>query len=142
MVLVAGGFAAAAALVFFTVKGLVRSEITTQLEAAARIFEQSVASRLVPENAARLQRDCVDLGNKTGIRFTVIDRSGKVWCDSTTDPARMADHSDRPEVRDALAGRLGMSIHPRATLGRESLYVAVPLGSPGLPEGVVRVSLP
>jgi two-component system phosphate regulon sensor histidine kinase PhoR len=77
------------------------------------------------------------LGKEGSVRFTVIDRTGLVLADSEQDPAAMENHSLRPEVAAALAGRLGVSQRFSATLRRWMIYVAVPVASTG---GVVRAA--
>jgi two-component system phosphate regulon sensor histidine kinase PhoR len=75
-------------------------------------------------------------------RFTVILPDGRVIGDSEADAARMDSHSDRPEVRDALATGKGVSQRYSASIGRQMLYLAqrVPLDGPV--QAVVRVSVP
>ncbi len=84
---------------------------------------------------------CGELGNRSGTRVTVIRPSGKVLCDSARDPALMDNHSDRPEIREAVRAGKGMSVRYSHTLEKTLMYVAVPIfSSPN--EGVVRVALP
>ncbi len=75
-------------------------------------------------------------------RFTVMLPDGRVIGDSEADAAHMDSHSDRPEVRDALATGKGMSQRYSASVGRQMLYLAqrVPLDGPV--QAVVRVSVP
>jgi two-component system phosphate regulon sensor histidine kinase PhoR len=90
-------------------------------------------------------------------RVTLIDRDGRVLADSDVPTAELAaveNHAQRPEVRDALAGRAATSRRLSATVKRRLLYGAVPLaasaasgpppsGPPpsGPPEGVVRLAV-
>jgi two-component system phosphate regulon sensor histidine kinase PhoR len=77
----------------------------------------------------------------TALRVTVIDAEGVVLADTGEDPARMANHADRPEVAAALEGGTGYATRLSATTGTEQLYVAVPARYEG--SGVVlRVSEP
>jgi two-component system phosphate regulon sensor histidine kinase PhoR len=76
-------------------------------------------------------------------RVTVIDSDGTVRGDSEVpveELARLENHGTRPEVRQALAGRPGTQVRRSATVGRELLYVAVPVGAP--PRMVLRLALP
>ena len=73
------------------------------------------------------------VGETTGVRITIIDPQGVVLADSEEDPAFMENHSDRPEVIMAMAGRVGSSLRWSATLKEEMLYVAIPMK---LTEGV------
>jgi two-component system phosphate regulon sensor histidine kinase PhoR len=96
------------------------------------------------QDAATLQKSTQDMGKAGEVRFTVISRTGTVLADSDADPTALDDHSDRPEVRQALAGHEGRARRDSATLGEEMVYVAVPLppGEEPWAEGAVRAALP
>lgn len=87
---------------------------------------------LLKEDAARcgeqtdLQPLARRMGEVTGVRFTVVDKTGRVLADSLLDPAGMENHADHPEVARALAGTEGRNLRRSASLGIEMLYVAVP----------------
>ncbi len=66
-----------------------------------------------------------DLGKRLGIRLTVVAPDGEVIADSEEDPVHMANHGDRPEIRDALGGIVGVAARYSPTLKTEQLYVAV-----------------
>lgn len=73
-------------------------------------------------------------------RITLIDRQGKVVADSEVSGPRLAElenHSNRPEVREALAQGWGESLRYSTSIQKEMLYVARPY-----PQGVIRVSMP
>jgi two-component system phosphate regulon sensor histidine kinase PhoR len=81
------------------------------------------------------------VGAALGRRVTIVGPDGVVLGDSEFDGAALAglqNHATRPEVAEAMAGRVGGSRRPSPSTGEEELYVAVPV--PGL--GVARVSLP
>lgn len=112
------------------------------LKAAARLVEPELAGALA-QDPAGLVATCRERGEEAGLRLTVVAPSGKVLCDSAEDPARMENHADRPEVREALAGREGSSERFSATLGLPALYVAVPLRlRGGAVAGALRLSVP
>lgn len=74
----------------------------------------------------------------TGNRVTLIDSAGRVVADSDFRPEPLAlieNHAGRPEVRAALAGKVGRDVRESETVGRDLMYVAIP-GGPG----VVRVA--
>jgi two-component system phosphate regulon sensor histidine kinase PhoR len=83
----------------------------------------------------------VELVHATTLRATVVAADGTVLADTAEDPARMADHSDRPEVIAALAGRIGYDTRVSATTGTEQMYVAVPARYEKKP-AVLRVAEP
>lgn len=100
-------------------------------------------------NGAHLEKLCRDIGAESATRVTVITKTGEVVADSTEQAARMDNHSDRVEVRQALAGRGGSSLRYSQTLKQNMLYVARPIydrdsssgSSPGV-AGVLRLAIP
>ena len=58
------------------------------------------------------------------------------------DLPRVENHAGRPEVRAALAGRVGRDLRTSATIGQSLLYVALPIADGGRTIGVIRVALP
>jgi len=84
---------------------------------------------------------CKEIGNNTGLRITVMAAGGHVVGDSQSDPATMDNHLERPEMRKAMEGGIGVSTRFSDTTRRRMLYVAAPFGAPGNPRGVVRVSV-
>jgi len=103
------------------------------------IYLQDV--RPVPD-ATQINEICRKLGKLTSTRLTVILASGKVAGDSQEDPQRMDNHADRPEFREAMQGKVGVSTRFSFTLGHNMMYVAVPWRQQDQPMGVVRASLP
>jgi two-component system phosphate regulon sensor histidine kinase PhoR len=85
---------------------------------------------------------CGRLGKLTSTRLTVILASGKVIGDSQEDPRRMDNHADRPEIKEAMQGRVGVSTRYSFTLGQSMMYVAVPLRRQDQVVRVIRASLP
>lgn len=87
---------------------------------------------------------CATLSAASGFRVTLVDIDGRVLGDSNADPATMANHSDRPEVSGALAGKASWSRRKSSTTGEWMLYAAVPLrAADGLRvTGALRLSLP
>ena len=81
-------------------------------------------------------------GDSEKTRYTVIRTDGVVLGDSMEDAARMENHADRPEVREAKAGQEGWSVRFSDTLRKRLVYVAVPVRRNGETIGVVRASRP
>jgi two-component system phosphate regulon sensor histidine kinase PhoR len=75
-------------------------------------------------------------------RVTIIAPDGTVWGESEQDRATMTNHSDRPEVMQALATGEGSSIRYSQTLGIDMMYTAVTVLKNNAPLGLVRVALP
>jgi two-component system, OmpR family, phosphate regulon sensor histidine kinase PhoR len=107
-------------------------ELTGSLVSQARAVQQTLPS------SGPLEPGIVNLGRVMGSRITVIRTDGVVLADSERDPTSLENHRNRPEIRQALAGRIGISSRQSATIGIPFRYVAMP------PQGdrVVRVALP
>ena len=117
-------------------------ETAGDLENRARLVEIYLQDvRPVPDEM-QVNEICRKLGKLTSTRLTVILASGKVAGDSQEDPERMDNHADRPEFREAMQGRVGVSTRFSFTLGHNMMYVAVPWRQKDQPMGVVRASLP
>ena len=108
-------------------------------------------ARLVAETAVMLLADGVDggrinpwinsLGNQIDARVTIVAADGTVLGDSAGDPQSMENHSDRPEIKDAIAIGLGQITRYSSTLDQKMMYVAVPIEKNGDVLGIARVSL-
>ena len=83
------------------------------------------------------QAEVNSLAKAAGVRVTWIERDGKVGVDSDADAKVMENHGGRPEVMAALKGEVGSDTRRSASLGMETLYVAVPATA-----GVLRLSVP
>jgi two-component system phosphate regulon sensor histidine kinase PhoR len=79
---------------------------------------------------------------ETGVRITLIRPDGQVIGESHEDPARMDDHSNRPEIVQARSERIGVVRRYSHTVGYELLYVALRFEDAGETLGFVRAALP
>jgi len=149
-----------ARLFLASIASLVVSLLVVTLAAplAARQYEtESVGSRLAGEAAlvGELARDDLDrrddialdalakrIGASGGTRITIVARDGTVLGESDEDRRTMDNHAGRPEVAAALTGAQGRTIRTSTTLGRDLLYVAVPVRSRDTIVGVARAALP
>ena len=86
------------------------------------------------------------LGQRANARVTLIAGDGKVLGDSSlneTAVSAMENHSDRPEIMEALASGEGTSLRYSSTLQQRMMYVARTIaGQDGQSQGTVRVALP
>jgi two-component system phosphate regulon sensor histidine kinase PhoR len=117
-------------------------QTASDLENRARLVEQIIRGRTGFSNSTQVTAACVEMGKLTSTRYTVVLVSGLVIGDSERDPASMDDHSDRPEIREAYAGRVGRSTRHSDTLERQMMYVAVPVLRDGHVVAVMRASVP
>ncbi len=114
----------------------------TDLEARADFMGEYISRRSGLQDASGLDALCKELGRKTSTRITVILPSGKVIGDSDENPAAMDNHGDRPEIKQALAGRTGTSSRYSYTLEKNMMYLAVPILDGERVAAVVRTSVP
>lgn len=77
-----------------------------------------------------------------GLRFSVIGLDGAVLGDSMADPARMGNHSERPEVSHALATGAGRDIRRSETTGERQMYVARKVTAGSGETMIYRTALP
>jgi two-component system phosphate regulon sensor histidine kinase PhoR len=81
----------------------------------------------------------------SGARVTLITPDGRVVGESERSPedwSAIENHGSRPEVKAALAGRVGRDLRRSATIDAPLLYVALPVRDGGRIVGVLRLSLP
>jgi len=124
--------------------------------AIAAIVDSRLRKNITQENAANLAREArlvavqwtpdrnadslADAAGKAlERRVTLILSSGKVVGDSKFSGValqQLQNHSNRPEVIEALRSGVGVSRRASASRGDEELYVAVPAGN-----GIARVSV-
>ncbi|MBI4830103.1 MAG: PAS domain-containing protein [Candidatus Lindowbacteria bacterium] len=123
------------------VRQLFLRRAASDLEARAVLVERHLSGRLNPVNEPFVDASCKELGKRTSTRFTVILPSGKVIGDTLEYPSEMDNHANRPEVKEALRGGVGVSLRYSRTLQQNMIYVAVPAKEGGATVGVVRASV-
>jgi len=104
-------------------------------------FAREAVKPILGQSSSEVDRITKALGRQAGIRVTIIASDGIVLGDSENDPARMENHSERPEVKTALSGRVGSNIRYSTTLEERMDYVAVPLIIDGKIKGALRLSI-
>lgn len=87
-----------------------------------------------------LQPLAADFASSTGARVTIILVQGIVIGDSSSNPATMSNHLDRPEIQQALTTGLGIDIRFSDTLLQRFLYLAIPVKANGKTIGFVRLA--
>jgi two-component system phosphate regulon sensor histidine kinase PhoR len=120
--------------------------IETSLTAqASLIIGQIPPDRLAKGDIGYLEPLVKTLSSRVKCRITIIASSGKVLADSgeSAEAVRqMDDHSNRPEIRAALAGGVGINTRYSPTLKISMLYIALPVQDRGVIAGIVRLALP
>ena len=102
--------------------------------------EARLAVHALPSDSLEWQEAIRAFHEETGLRFTVIDSSGRVRAESDVAPQSIPgieNHANRPEVQAALRDGIGSARRHSATVGQLDIYVAVRAGP-----GVIRVASP
>lgn len=118
------------------------NQVRDDLEVRAHLIESQIGAFIQSRDFEALDQACKTLAAKSKTRFTIILEGGRVVGDSFEDPKQMQDHSDRPEFRAALEEGQGQSIRFSSTVGKNMMYLAVPLTIQGEIAAVIRASVP
>ena len=144
VILVSFGFIA-----FFLDKNLEENslqDIKSSLVNQAYLIESQIsAENLRKENIDYLNSLVKTLSPKIKCRITIVNNKGKVLADSQKSPEEvleMENHANRPEMKEALSGKVGEETHYSATLKIDMLYIALPIRDKDEITGVVRLALP
>lgn len=118
----------------------VRRTFHEQLAVQARLVDTNIVESGQLTDLTVLG-DLIDrMAAVANIRITIVDVGGQVLADTDSDYRTMENHSDRPEIRDALAGKESLLVRHSETLTENLIYVAYPLKIAGRIAGVVRVA--
>ncbi len=114
-----------------------------ELNRLAHVVAEQISLKSQTADQAQLDSLCKKLGRAGDgrTRVTIISPSGKVLGDSIEDPTIMDDHSNRPEIIDALQEGFGWSLRPSDTIGKKMMYVAIPVQQQGEVAAVVRTAI-
>lgn len=117
-------------------------KISQDILASAMLVREQFAAPVAEDDFSTVDSIAKILGDKTGLRLTVLLSDGRVAGDSREDPANMDNHAGRPEVMAALLGEEGVALRYSRTMKKQMIYGAVPLIRNGKKVAVVRVSVP
>jgi len=110
-----------------------------------RVIEWLVASKAPYASVESLREYILEISKRFAVRVTYV-AGGKVLAESGLTPGetdKMEDHSQRPEIVQAMQEGLGTSTRYSTTLKTELLYVAVRMqAAAGLSDGVLRIAVP
>lgn len=102
-------------------------ELEKGLISRAYLVRQSVNEMVAGELFVKLREYTKTAGRESTTRITVILPGGQVIADSNEDPGSMESHHNRIEIISAFHGDVGRSLRFSRTLGKDMLYVAIPL---------------
>jgi two-component system phosphate regulon sensor histidine kinase PhoR len=134
-------------LLFFLFSNTVRTQVMNNSESELRgytvILKSVVEPYIKSENFTGLEKAVTGMKPGTDVRFTIINKFGKVLADSDNNPQSMDNHVNRPEVRAALEGKEGKAVRYSNTMSEDMLYIAAPYKTEGgAVTAVMRASMP
>lgn len=123
-----------------------RERIVTALERDAFVLagrsEEALHSD-TPDADGSITRLAQEYRDSGGARVVIVDRTGTAIVTSDEDASAVGDDFlTRPEIADALGGKVTSGTRFSQTLGLELLYVAVPVFSGDEIFGAVRLTYP
>lgn len=127
-------------LTTFGFRAYLFDNIESSMKMEGKLIAESLALNKV-QDSNYFTRTAQVVGKDSNTRVTIVDSTGKVLADSEFSPAALGNHKDRPEVFQALHGKIGMESRFSETSKIQTLYVAVPFSS-GKVNGVVRLARP
>ncbi|HVQ76245.1 MAG TPA: ATP-binding protein [Candidatus Binatia bacterium] len=144
------GFAAVSALaaglyIDHALEQFAEEAVVTRLLTVGRLFQDESRALLRAGRATAGQDLLARAGRASGVRITLIDRSGRVVGDSERrieDLEAMGTLAARPEVAAALAGGAGQDVRTSDTSRASLVYGALPVSDSGQVIGVLRLALP
>ncbi len=128
----------------YTLRNFYLAQLKEELRLVADLASSQVEETLRDGTPGEIDALCKRLGQagNSQMRLTVIAVDGKVLGDSDENPALMEDHSNRAEIVSAIREGFGQSMRFSPTLGKNMMYVAVPVKEDGQPIAVVRTAIP
>ncbi|GAB4300728.1 MAG: ATP-binding protein [Myxococcota bacterium] len=97
---------------------------------------------LAKDDIEELKEVCKNISKKISTRITVIAPSGKPLADTHKRAEAMDNHNDRPEVIQALTGEVGIVTRFSYTVGKDMMYVALPIKQGDEIKAVIRAAAP
>jgi len=107
------------------------SRIKNELLIRSQLLKTKIENFLAKNKIKALNESCKDIDKNIDTRITVIDKNGKVICDSRGNVDSMAPHltEDRQEIINAFNGKSSTSIRHSSTLSTRMIYAAIPIRS-------------
>ena len=118
-------------------------QIQRGLVVQARLAADLLSRQPPAPSTAALDEEANRLGARVGARVTFVGADGSVVGDSAEELPALAtleNHATRPEIAEAVRTGTGVARRHSTTIGRDMLYVAVPVRHPSI--AIVRLALP
>ena len=116
-------------------------ETEINLEVRASLIRPEMTRHILMSDEKSVDSLCKSAGKLSDTRITVIMPSGRVIGDTETDPAKMENHSGRPEIIKALSGKNGSITRYSSTLQQPMMYLTVPIREKGNIIAVLRTAM-
>nr|WP_255813670.1 ATP-binding protein [Acidaminobacter sp. JC074] len=104
-----------------------------------RYFIESENDMVVVDDFLR-HLDAEVMNNQMETRITLINHSGVVLVDTAISESELDNHKERPEIKEAFDGKIGVSKRYSDSVDKDMYYVAMPVESSDF--AVVRLSIP
>lgn len=130
-------------VLFFTSRSLDANNMsvfTSALKAEAKMAAYQARGLYTANDFAALDAWAKGSVDGTDLRISIITRAGAVVADSSDEPSAMENHLNREEVENLFQGKDTVITRHSQTLGKEMLYVAVPLFADN--RAALRMSFP
>lgn len=111
----------------FSIKNVKEYSILNEeknIEKILLLVSYNILPDLSIKNFDAIDSNLKSISNSIGYRLTLIDKEGKVLLDTEEDPLQMSNHSNIPEVEDALLKGKGKSVRFSITKQKNMLYIA------------------
>jgi two-component system phosphate regulon sensor histidine kinase PhoR len=126
----------------FVLTGHIAARETQAVQHRLTMEARILAGEARAVTAAHMEDWAKEASGRAQARVTIVDPKGAVLADSEHDPETMENHAGRPEIREAYAGRVGISIRHSTTLDRDLCYVALRFLNSGDSNLILRLAVP
>lgn len=114
----------------FYLSSVIKNYYISNLKDNLIIYARLIAEKIPSSNTTNLDSFCRSYKEKSGVRITIIDETGRVLGDSNEDSSKMENHLNRPEVQEANISGTGSSIRFSKTLSKNFFYLAISVNRP------------
>lgn len=126
---------------FNSIKNHYTSYLISDLKNYNEVLQPLIKPDLINNRYNTLDSLIKLLGSEVKARITVINNSGVVLADSKNSPSTMENHLNRPEIKQAMTEKIGVSTRFSSTINKDMLYVAIPIINENNRIAFLRLSL-
>lgn len=121
-------------------------DIKSSLINQAQLIESQIpVDSLQKPNSGYLNETVNNLSSRIKARITIVDRQGRVLADSGKsgqEVSKMQNHLNRPEIKSAFQGEIGIDTRYSSTLKINMLYTALPIKDKSDIAAALRLAIP